>query len=146
MSDIISCYLWLDTFRNWKSLNAIVQWSDQKRWECGVYQKWLVFIKVVLGGYSKCPNNPDLSEAQRPPEQANKTYDILHFHHRPTLGLYPRWLLQRFMFWCASFYKTFYTWLLKTILTLKWKYKKLTLNEIWGQFDPKTWLNLSTLV
>ncbi len=23
-------------------------------------------------------------------------------------------------------------------LTLKRKYKKLTLNEIWGQFDPKT--------
>ncbi len=32
------------------------------------------------------------------------------------------------------------------LLTLKRKYKKLTLNEIWGQFDPKTWLNLTKLV
>ena len=33
-----------------------------------------------------------------------------------------------------------------SVLTLKRKYKKLTLNEIWGQFDPKTWLNLTKLV
>ncbi len=31
-------------------------------------------------------------------------------------------------------------------LTLKRKYKKLMLNEIWGEFDPNTWLNLKWLV
>ena len=29
------------------------------------------------------------------------------------------------------------------LLTLKCKYKKLTLTKIWGQFDPKTCLHLT---
>ncbi len=30
-------------------------------------------------------------------------------------------------------------------VTLKRKYKKLTLTKIWGQFDPKTCLNLTNI-
>ena len=37
-------------------------------------------------------------------------------------------------------------WIFLCSLTLKRKYKKLTLNEIWGQFDPKIWLKLTKLV